>query len=67
VASNRSSPCSSRSSFLVPLIVPVLDPDASRQCSRHALAWGVGALFGSLVVWLRCLVVRDEVGTDSPR
>ncbi|WP_248897088.1 hypothetical protein [Haloplanus halobius] len=50
-------------SFAVPLVVSFLVyRDAKRRHSSHALAWGVGAFFGSIVVWLLYFVVRDEVG-----
>ena len=53
-------------SFIVPLVVAAfVYRDANRRGSRHALAWGLGAFFGSLVVWLLYLVVRDEVGSGS--
>lgn len=49
--------------FLLPLVVSVLIyRDANRRGSGHALAWALGAFFGSLVVWLLYYVVRDEVG-----
>jgi threonine/homoserine/homoserine lactone efflux protein len=49
--------------FLLPLVVSVvIYRDADRRGSRHALAWALGAFFGSLVVWLLYYVVRDEVG-----
>jgi threonine/homoserine/homoserine lactone efflux protein len=54
-------------SFVVPLVISFLIyRDAKRRRSRHALAWGVGSFFGSLVVWILYLVVRDEVGTGGP-
>lgn len=54
-------------SVIVPLVVSVLIyRDAKNRGSRHALAWGVGAFFGSLVVWILYWVVRDEVGTRHP-
>jgi threonine/homoserine/homoserine lactone efflux protein len=50
-------------SFVVPLVVSFLVyRDAKGRGSRHALAWGLGAFFGSLVVWILYWVVRDEVG-----
>ncbi|GAB3325684.1 hypothetical protein EI982_10745 [Haloplanus rallus] len=50
-------------SFAVPLVVSVLIyRDAKGRNSRHALAWALGAFFGSLVVWVLYYVVRDEVG-----
>lgn len=50
-------------SFVVPLVVAVLVyRDASDRNSNHALAWGLGAFFGSVVVWVLYFVVRDEVG-----
>lgn len=50
-------------SFLVPLVVSVpVYRDARRRHSSHALAWGVAAFFGTLVVRILYLVVRDEVG-----
>ncbi|MFB6122043.1 MAG: hypothetical protein ABEJ78_01110 [Haloferacaceae archaeon] len=50
-------------SFVVPLVVSIyIYRDAKRRGSRHALAWGVGSFFGSLVVWVLYFVVRDEVG-----
>jgi uncharacterized BrkB/YihY/UPF0761 family membrane protein len=53
-------------SLVVPLVVSFLVyRDAKRRHSRHALAWGLAAFFGSLVVWLLYLVVRDEVGPDG--
>jgi hypothetical protein len=49
--------------FLLPIVVSVLIyRDANRRGSGHALAWAIGAFFGSLVVWLLYYVVRDEVG-----
>jgi hypothetical protein len=36
--------------------------DASRRNSDHALAWGLGAFFGGIVVWILYAVVRDEIG-----
>jgi threonine/homoserine/homoserine lactone efflux protein len=51
---------------LVPLAVSYLIyRDATDRGSRHALAWGVGAFFGSLVVWVLYYVVRDEIGTRA--
>jgi uncharacterized BrkB/YihY/UPF0761 family membrane protein len=51
-------------SFVVPLVVSVLIyRDAKGRNSGHALAWAVGAFFGSLVVWILYYVVRDEVGS----
>jgi len=53
-------------SFVVPLVVAVLVyRDAKGRGSRHALAWALGAFFGSLVVWILYYVVRDEVGARS--
>jgi uncharacterized BrkB/YihY/UPF0761 family membrane protein len=53
-------------SVVVPLVVAVLVyRDAKGRGSRHALAWAVGAFFGSLVVWVLYYVVRDEVGSRS--
>jgi threonine/homoserine/homoserine lactone efflux protein len=53
-------------SLILPLVVSVLVyRDAKRRGSRHALAWAVGAFFGSLVVWILYYVVRDEVGSRS--
>lgn len=50
-------------SFVVPLLVAFfIYRDARERGSGHALAWGVGAFFGSVVVWLLYVVVRDEVG-----
>jgi threonine/homoserine/homoserine lactone efflux protein len=50
-------------SFVVPLAISFyIYRDAKGRGSRHALAWGVGAFFGSLVVWILYFVVRDEVG-----
>lgn len=50
-------------SFVVPLVVSFLIyRDAKGRGSRHALAWGIGAFFGNLVVWVLYFVVRDEVG-----
>ncbi|WP_380678969.1 hypothetical protein [Salinigranum sp. GCM10025319] len=53
--------------LLLTIVVPLaisyyIYRDAKRRGSRHALAWGLGAFFGSLVVWLLYFVVRDEVG-----
>ncbi|MFB6108222.1 MAG: hypothetical protein ABEJ82_05185 [Haloplanus sp.] len=54
-------------SFGVPLVVSIfVYRDAKGRNSRHALAWGVGAFFGSLVVWILYFVVRDEVGPGGP-
>jgi threonine/homoserine/homoserine lactone efflux protein len=54
-------------SVIVPLAVSYyIYRDAKRRDSRHALAWGVGAFFGSIVVWILYFVVRDEVGTGRP-
>lgn len=54
-------------SVIVPLAVSYyIYRDAKRRDSRHALAWGVGAFFGSIVVWVLYFVVRDEVGTGRP-
>ncbi|GAB6860406.1 hypothetical protein ACFR97_09305 [Haloplanus litoreus] len=51
-------------SFVVPLAIAFLIyRDAKGRDSRHALAWAVGAFFGSLVVWILYYVVRDEVGS----
>ncbi len=51
-------------SFVIPLAVSFfIYRDANGRNSRHALAWGVGAFFGSLVVWILYWVVRDEVGS----
>jgi len=53
-------------SFVVPLVVAFLIyRDAKGRGSRHALAWALGAFFGSLVVWILYYVVRDEVGSRS--
>jgi threonine/homoserine/homoserine lactone efflux protein len=53
-------------SFVVPIVVSVLIyRDAKGRGSRHALAWALGAFFGSLVVWILYYVVRDEVGGRS--
>jgi len=53
-------------SFVVPIVVAFLIyRDAKGRGSRHALAWAVGAFFGSLVVWILYYVVRDEVGSRS--
>jgi len=53
-------------SFVVPIAVSVLIyRDAKGRGSRHALAWALGAFFGSLVVWILYYVVRDEVGGRS--
>jgi threonine/homoserine/homoserine lactone efflux protein len=53
--------------FLIPLVVAVLVyRDAEDRGSRHALAWGLGAFFGGLVVWILYYVVRDEVGPAGP-
>ena len=53
--------------LLLTIVVPLaisyyIYRDAKRLRSRHALAWGLGAFFGSLVVWILYFVVRDEVG-----
>lgn len=49
--------------LLVQLAVAYLvHRDATRRDSRHALAWALGAFFGSVVVWILYYVVRDEVG-----
>jgi uncharacterized BrkB/YihY/UPF0761 family membrane protein len=49
--------------FVVPLVVSVLIyRDAKQRDSGHAIAWALGAFFGSLVVWILYVVVRDEVG-----
>lgn len=54
-------------SFVVPLAISIyIYRDAKRRDSRHALAWGVGSFFGSLVVWILYFVVRDEVGPGGP-
>jgi hypothetical protein len=54
-------------SLVLPLVVSFLIyRDANRQGSHHALAWGLGAFFGSLVVWILYVVVRDEVGPGGP-
>ncbi|WP_276271631.1 hypothetical protein [Haloarcula litorea] len=53
-------------SVVVPLIAAVLIyRDADRRDSGHALAWAAGAFFGSVVVWILYLVVRDEVGPSG--
>lgn len=53
-------------SFVVPLLVGFfIYRDARDRGSGHALAWGVGAFFGSVVVWILYVVVRDEVGADE--
>jgi len=53
-------------SVVVPVVVSVLIyRDAKGRGSRHALAWALGAFFGSLVVWILYYVVRDEVGGRS--
>ncbi|AZH24379.1 hypothetical protein [Haloplanus aerogenes] len=53
-------------SVVVPLVVSFLIyRDAKGRGSRHALAWALGAFFGSLVVWILYYVVRDEVGSRS--
>jgi threonine/homoserine/homoserine lactone efflux protein len=53
-------------SLVVPLVVAFLIyRDAKGRGSRHALAWALGAFFGSLVVWILYYVVRDEVGSRS--
>lgn len=50
-------------SLVIPLAVAVLVyRDASGRGSGHALAWGLGAFFGGLVVWILYFFVRDEVG-----
>ena len=36
--------------------------DANSRNSDHALAWGLGAFFGGIVVWILYAVVRDEIG-----
>ena len=53
--------------FLILLVVPLavsflVYRDAKARGSGHALAWGAGAFFGGLVVWVLYYVVRDEVG-----
>ncbi|GAA0308130.1 hypothetical protein [Halarchaeum salinum] len=49
--------------LLVQLAVAYLvHRDATRRDSRHALAWALGAFFGSVIVWILYYVVRDEVG-----
>lgn len=49
-------------SLVIPLAVAVLVyRDASGRGSSHALAWGLGAFFGGLVVWILYFFVRDEV------
>lgn len=54
-------------SFGLPLIISFfIYRDAKSRGSRHALAWGLGAFFGSLVVWILYLVVRDELGPSEP-
>jgi len=51
----------------IPLVVSVLIyRDASGRGSQHALAWALGAFFGSLVVWVLYFFVRDEVGQGEP-
>jgi Sec-independent protein secretion pathway component TatC len=55
--------------FLFSLVVPLaiaflVYRDASGRNSNHSLAWGLGAFFGGLVVWILYLVVRDEVGSQ---
>ena len=58
--------------LLLTVVVPLaisyyISRDAKGRGSRHALAWGLGAFFGSIVVWILYFVVRDEVGTESRR
>lgn len=53
-------------SFVVPLVISiVIYRDARERGSQHALAWGLGSFFGSVVVWLLYFVVRDEVGPGA--
>ena len=53
-------------SFAIPLAVSLfVYRDAEARRSRHALAWGAGAFFGSVVVWVLYFVVRDEVGPNG--
>lgn len=53
-------------SLILPLVVSVfVYRDAKGRDSSHALAWALGAFFGSLVVWILYLVVRDEVGSGD--
>lgn len=53
-------------SLVVPLAVSVfVYRDARKRDSDHALAWGLGSFFGSVVVWILYLVVRDEVGAGD--
>ncbi len=54
--------------FLFTMVVPLaiaflVYRDASGRNSDHALAWGLGAFFGGLVVWILYAVVRDEIGS----
>lgn len=54
-------------SFIIPLAISFfIYRDAKKRGSQHALAWGLGAFFGAIVVWLLYVVVRDEVGTTPP-
>jgi hypothetical protein len=39
--------------------------DANSRNSDHALAWGLGAFFGGIVVWILYAVVRDEIGRSG--
>jgi len=51
---------------LLPLAISVLIyRDAKKRNSNYALVWALGAFFGSLVVWILYLIVRDEVGTGD--
>ena len=53
-------------SVIIPLVVTYyIYRDAKDRGSQHALAWGVGSFFGSIVVWILYFVVRDEVGASG--
>jgi len=54
---------------VLPLVVSVfVYRDAKGRNSSHALAWALGAFFGSLVVWILYYIVRDEIGSgEAPR
>lgn len=53
--------------MVVPLFISIyIYRDAKRRNSSHALAWALGAFFGSWVVWILYFVVQDEVGTGGP-
>ncbi|AHZ23558.1 hypothetical protein E6P09_14275 [Haloferax mediterranei ATCC 33500] len=52
--------------LVVPLAVAFfVYRDAKRRNSRHALAWGIGAFLGGVIVWILYFVVRDEVGSSG--